>query len=129
MKTEGKVVSVSGSTCYVSFGCGEQCSGCISSSSCSRKNSYLCSNDADALPGDTVEVEISEKTDILPVMYIFLVPVALIMLSYLLFTLNRWLLLIGIPLLAAYIAGLRIMDKNTEPKSRVTKIIESNQET
>ena len=108
----------------------EACSHCENSAICEKKNTELQAYDTlGAKVGDLVEVETREDgKNMLVVAYIFLIPIVILFFSYFLYTVNPWLALSAVVFVAAYLFGLRIMNKKYDPQVRVTRIIERAEE-
>ena len=115
MLTEGIVYKKKGSMAHIKCARPQSCEHCENSAICSKNESE----------GDLVEVETREDAkSVLVISYIFLVPVAILFVTYGLFVINPYLALAGAVLFAAYFAGLKILDKKFDPKVKIVRIIE-----
>lgn len=130
MLTQGIVYKIKGGMAYVKCARPESCDHCENSAVCSKKETELRAYDSiGASVGDLVEVETREDAkSMLVISYIFLVPVAIIFLTYLLFEIFNYLALSGIFMFLAYLWGLKYMDKNFDPQVKIVRIIEKNTE-
>jgi len=130
MLTEGIVYKIKGGMAHVKCARPESCDHCENSAICQKKETELRAYDPIGVSiGDLVEVETREDSkSMLVISYIFLVPVAIIFLTYLLFELYNLLALLGIIMSVAYLIGLKFLDKNFDPQVRIIRIIEKNNE-
>ena len=128
MLTEGIVYKIKGGTVLVRCARPESCDHCENSAICSKKETELRAYDPVGVSvGDLVGVGTREDTrSMLVISYIFLVPVAIIFLTYLLFELYKLLAFAGIVMFAAYIVGLKFLDKNFDPQVKIVRVIEKN---
>lgn len=96
------------------------CEHCASSAICNKKEVEIRAyNDIGAEVGDWVAVETNEDRGALLIFgYIFLTPIAILFLSYYLYTLFPWLALASIPMLLGYWLILRKINKNHPVKAR-----------
>lgn len=130
MITQGIVYKIKGGMAHVRCARPESCDHCENSAICSKKETELRAYDSIGVSvGDLVEVETREDArSMLVISYIFLVPVAIIFLTYLLFELNKYLAFLGIFMFLAYLFGLKYMDKNFDPQVKIIRIIEKKTE-
>ncbi len=121
MKIIGQVTKIKKPFAYVRSSRPESCSHCTNSGICNQKDVVICAyNVIGAAPGDYVTLETNEdKTAPLILAYLFLTPIAILFLSYFLYTVFPWLSLIGIPMIALYYLVLRRMNKNHPIRGRI----------
>ena len=102
MITEGIVYKKNGRTAFVRCSRPESCEHCENSAVCRKKETELRAYDPlDVSVGDRVEVETREDIkSMLVISYIFLVPVAIVFISYLLFMIRPVLAVAGIVIFA-----------------------------
>ena len=130
MLTEGIVYKIKGGMAHVRCARPESCDHCENSAICSKKETELRAYDPIGVSvGDLVEVETREDArSMLVISYIFLVPVAIIFLSYFLFELYKYLAFAGIVMFVAYLIGLKTIDKRFDPQVRIVRIVEKNKD-
>ncbi len=121
MRTTGKVVKIKGKFAYVRSARPESCEHCANSGICNKKEVEICAyNDIGATLGDYVTVETGEdNTAPLILSYLFLVPIAILFISYFLYTLWPWLAFAALPLTAVYYIILRKLNKNHPVRARI----------
>ncbi len=126
MITEGIVYNKKGGMAQVKCARPKSCEHCENSAICTKNESELRAYDPlGGSVGDLVEVETREDAkSVLVILYIFLVPVAILFAAYGLFVINPYLALAGIAMFAAYFIGLKVLDKNFDPKVKIVRIIE-----
>ena len=120
MKVTGQVIKQKENFVFVRASRPEACEHCSNSGICNKKDVEICAyNDIGAEPGDWVTVETNEdKSALLIFCYLFLTPVAILFLSYYLYTLFPWLVLTAIPLVVIYYLILRKINKTHSVKAR-----------
>ena len=130
MITQGIVYKIKGGMAHIKCARPESCDHCENSAICSKKETELRAYDGIGVSvGDLVEIETREDArSMLVISYIFLVPVAIVFLTYLLFELYKYLAFLGLLLFLAYICGLKYMDKNFDPQVKIVRIIEKKTE-
>ncbi len=130
MITEGVVYKKKDNIAQVKCARPEGCDHCENNAVCSKKETELRAYDPIGVSvGDTVEVETRQDArSMLVIAYIFLVPVAIIFISYFLFELYKYLAFAGIIFFAAYVFGLKFLDKNYDPQVKIIRIVEKNKD-
>ena len=128
MIVKGNVYKISGNYAHVKTPRPKACESCSNYAICSGKDVDMkVLNSIGAKIGDTVEVEISEDKRVMYIMaYIFLIPIALIFIGYGLYTISVFGLLALIPMIAAYIIGLYLLNKKFNLKSEIIRITEED---
>lgn len=121
MRVTGQIVKIKDRFAFVRSARPESCEHCANSGICNKKEVEICAyNDIGAEKGDFVTVETNEdKTAPLVLSYLFLTPIAILFISYFLYTLFSWLALAAIPMLAAYYLILRRINKNYPVRARI----------
>lgn len=122
MRVTGQIVKIKNHFAYVRSSRPESCEHCANAGICNKKTVEICAyNDIGAELGDYVTVETNEdRSAPLILSYLFLTPIAILFLGYFLYTLNPWLTLGTIPLLAFYYFFLKKINKNHPVKARIT---------
>ncbi len=128
MIVKGNVYKISGNYAHVKTPRPKACESCSNYAICSGKDVDMkVLNSIGAKIGDTVEVEISEDKRVMYIMaYIFLIPIALIFIGYGLYTISVLGLLALMPMIAAYIIGLYLLNKKFNLKSEIIRITEDD---
>jgi positive regulator of sigma E activity len=122
MRVTGKVVKIDGSYAFIEASRPASCEHCANSGLCNKRNVEIqAHNDIGAEAGDWVEVETNEgKEAHLILAYLFLTPIAILLLASFLFTVSPWLTLTALPLTAIYYVILRKINKNHPVRARIT---------
>ncbi|MBQ7014537.1 MAG: SoxR reducing system RseC family protein [Clostridia bacterium] len=128
MIVKGNVYKISGNYAHVKTPRPKACESCSNYAICSGKDVDMkVLNSIGAKIGDTVEVEISEDKRVMYIMaYIFLIPIALIFIGYGLYTISVLGLLALMPMIAAYIIGLYLLNKKFNLKSEIIRITDDD---
>ena len=124
MKITGQIIKIKKPFAYVRSSRPESCEHCSNSGICNKKDVEICAfNDIEAEIGDYVTVETNEdKSAPIILSYLFLTPIAILFLSYFLYTLFPWLALTAIPLTAIYYILLRKINKNHPVRARIVSL-------
>ena len=128
MIVKGNVYKLSGSYAHVRTPRPKACESCSNYAICSGKDVDMkVLNSIGAKFGDNVEIEVSEDQRARYIKaYIFLIPVALIFIGYGLYTLSPVSLLAMIPMIAAYVFGLYLLNKKFKLKSEIIRITDDS---
>ena len=121
MRVTGQVIKQKEHFVFVRATRPESCEHCANSGICNKKDVEICAyNDIGAETGDWVTVDTNDdKGALLIFCYLFLTPVAILFLSYYLYTLFPYLALAALPLLAGYYFILRKINRTHPIKARV----------
>ena len=121
MRVTGQIVKIKERFAFVRSARPESCEHCANSGICNKKEVEICAyNDVGAEKGDYVTVETNEdKTAPLILSYLFLTPIAILFVSYFLYTLWPWLAFAAVPLTAIYYVILRRINKNHPVRARI----------
>ena len=121
MRVTGKVVKIEENLAFVEASRPASCEHCANSALCNKRNVEIhAHNDIGAEVGDWVEVETNEGKDAYRILaYIFLTPIAILLLACYLFTISPWLTLIALPLTAIYYVILRKINANHPIRARI----------
>lgn len=121
MRVTGQIVKMKDRFAYVRSARPESCEHCANAGICNKKTVEICAyNDIDAEMGDYVTVETNEdRSAPLILSYLFLTPIAILFLGYFFYTINPWLTLATLPMLAIYYFFLKKINKNHPVKARI----------
>ena len=121
MRVDGEIVRIKDKIAFVRAQRSEACTHCANSGLCNKTEVNVCAhNDIGASVGDYVTVETNEDRAAIGIFaYLFLTPLAILFLSYCLFTVTPWLALAAIPKLIAYWVILRKINKSHPVRARI----------
>lgn len=125
MTVIGTVEKLKGKAVTVKTKRPSSCEHCPTASVCNKKEIRInVLNTVDAKVGDTVRVHIENDNSALGVLaYMFLTPLLIFAIGYVLFCLNPWLVLIAVVLFVPYYLGLRHFNRSFKTKAYTEGIL------